>query len=310
MRWYFRVCALLVLVGSLGMVPSGVAATLNVHCDTGDTITEALVVAKVGDTIKVWGTCQEAVTITTDRLRLLGVKQGGNRAAIDVRDPTLDALTIIGAQGVVIQGLDIQGGKDGLRAERGATLEIRSVTARNNASDGVQLSSNVTAVLTHVKAFHNGGHGIDLRLSSSAVFCGTIRSNYNGETRGADGIHIFTGASAFFGVGQNTPCGTTTTTIYANRNSDDGIGITTGSSVYADNATIMTKNNGDCGIELIFNAAGQFSVGTTTTATGNQDRDISASSGGMLSFHKDATLTCGTSRESEYSYARIFNKTC
>jgi nitrous oxidase accessory protein NosD len=50
-----------------------------VKCDQGQTLTEALKQANPGDTLQVTGTCQERVTITTDRLTL----DGGGSAVLD-----------------------------------------------------------------------------------------------------------------------------------------------------------------------------------------------------------------------------------
>jgi nitrous oxidase accessory protein NosD len=49
-----------------------------VECDKGQTLTDALKKAKPNDTLQVTGTCQERVTITTDRLTL----DGGGRAVL------------------------------------------------------------------------------------------------------------------------------------------------------------------------------------------------------------------------------------
>jgi nitrous oxidase accessory protein NosD len=43
-----------------------------VHCDQGDTLAPALQQAHPGATIRVTGTCHEAVAITTDRVTLDG----------------------------------------------------------------------------------------------------------------------------------------------------------------------------------------------------------------------------------------------
>jgi nitrous oxidase accessory protein NosD len=55
------------------------AAVKKVQCDKGQTLQAALQKAKPGDTLKVTGTCQERVTITTDRLTL----DGGGSAVLD-----------------------------------------------------------------------------------------------------------------------------------------------------------------------------------------------------------------------------------
>src|SRR5215211_4746020 len=51
----------------------------NIECDKGQTLTDALKKAKPSNTLQVTGTCQERVTITTDRLTL----DGGGSAVLD-----------------------------------------------------------------------------------------------------------------------------------------------------------------------------------------------------------------------------------
>jgi nitrous oxidase accessory protein NosD len=103
------------LLGALrlsGGLERGVAgadsAVKKVKCDNGQTLTEALKKAKPGDTLQVMGTCQERVTITTDRLTLDGggstVLDGGGGGPTEFFE---GVVTIDGVQGVTLMGFMI-----------------------------------------------------------------------------------------------------------------------------------------------------------------------------------------------------------
>jgi hypothetical protein len=79
-----------VLVALIAMASPVLGSIRHVNCDEpGQTITKALKTAQPGDTIRVRGTCEETVTITTDRLTLHGIDNatiqgpgGGDRRAM------------------------------------------------------------------------------------------------------------------------------------------------------------------------------------------------------------------------------------
>ncbi|MGH8055979.1 MAG: hypothetical protein ACREOH_01890 [Candidatus Entotheonellia bacterium] len=79
------IITLTILVGMLALVSPTLARTLKVNCGTGGALGPVLKKAKPGDTIRVTGTCDETVTITTDRLTLDGqgttVIDGGGGAS-------------------------------------------------------------------------------------------------------------------------------------------------------------------------------------------------------------------------------------
>src|SRR5919108_3657244 len=105
-------------VGPLGMFMIIVAmaspalgSVHHVNCDvSGQTITKALKRAQPGDTIHVQGTCEETVTITTDRVTL----DGGGEAVLQgpgggqPGDVSEGLLNIVGVQGVDIRGFTVQ----------------------------------------------------------------------------------------------------------------------------------------------------------------------------------------------------------
>lgn len=263
------------LLGVLGLFGSqeravGVAgadsAVKKVKCDKGQTLTDALKKAKPGDTLQVTGTCQERVTITTDRLTL----DGGGSAVLDGGGggPTEfeGVVTIDGAHGVTLMGLIVQNGPgEGILGQRGAALAVQQTTVQQNATTGIAVADGSTADLTDC-TIHGNGFGIDVFTSSSAILRGTININQNKgngaevngqsilEIRGAQvqmndngGIGLVAGSGQVAIFGFSASQGSTLT---ANGNGDSGI-IIGGSQliIFGSGANIITaSNNGVAGI--------------------------------------------------------------
>jgi nitrous oxidase accessory protein NosD len=86
------------------------AKIIEVNCGASETILKTLQKAEPGDTIRVAGTCNERVVITTDRLTLDGqgraILNGGGGAPTELDG----VVTIDGAKGVTLQGLTTQNG--------------------------------------------------------------------------------------------------------------------------------------------------------------------------------------------------------
>src|SRR4029450_14153630 len=74
-RWLLAIVVLLLASTPL------LAENHQVNCDHGEKLAKALKEVKPGETIQVSGTCQEAVTIITDRITL----DGGGSATSDGR---------------------------------------------------------------------------------------------------------------------------------------------------------------------------------------------------------------------------------
>src|SRR5437870_9468222 len=99
------------LVGIVAMASPVLGSVHHVNCDVlGQTITKALQTAQPGDTIRVQGTCEETVTMTTDRVTL----DGGGSAVLQgpgggqPGDVSHGLLNIVGVQGVDIRGCTLQ----------------------------------------------------------------------------------------------------------------------------------------------------------------------------------------------------------
>jgi len=176
------------LLGALGLSRSlergvGVAgadsSVKKVKCDQEQTLTEALRKAKPGDTLQVTGTCQERVTITTDRLTL----DGGGSAVLDGGGggPTEfeGVVTIDGAQGVTLMGFTIQNSPgEGILGLHGAAFAVQQTTMQHNATIGIAVADASTADLTEC-TIQSNVVGIDVFISSSAILGGAITSSQN-----------------------------------------------------------------------------------------------------------------------------------
>ena len=131
--------------------------TYPVDCSSG-TIAEAMVQAQPGDTIMITGTCNETVMLNKDGITL----DGGGTAIIDGGGADVPVIAVYGHQNVVIRGLTVQNGQQGVLAHRGAAVWLEDVTAQDN------------------------GAGIMIHGNSSATFAGAIMANDNNTERGID----------------------------------------------------------------------------------------------------------------------------
>jgi Right handed beta helix region len=265
------------LLGVLGLFGSqeravGVAgadsAVKKVKCDEGQTLTDALKTAKPGDTLKVTGTCQERVTITTDRLTL----DGGGSGPTELFEAVV---TIDGVQGVTLMGFTIQNSPSlGILGVGGAAFVVQDTTMQNNGRAGIFLNNNSSAELIDVEVKDSGGIGIPVQNNSTAVLKGNVSSTGSGsngiavqsgstlEIRGASvqasnngggGIDIVDSQAIIFGYPESQG-----SIVTADDNGSDGIFVATGSLSFFGGAfagtgslaTISASNNGGSGIAI------------------------------------------------------------
>jgi Right handed beta helix region len=244
------------------------AKIIEVNCGASETILKALQKAEPGDTIRVAGTCNERVVITTDRLTLDGqgraILNGGGGA------PTqLDGVvTIDGAKGVTLQGLTIQNGPgEGILGIRGAAFAVRNTTAQNNASTGIAVGGSSSAELTEC-AMRRNGSGLDVYTGSTAILKGAITITDNMT----DGVDVN---------------GQSTLEIRGARvvvNNNGGIGMAAGSgqvaifgSTEAQGSSITAHNNGVGGIFLGGSLLTVFTDSTITVANNPTGIQLGAS---------------------------------
>ena len=181
--------------------------THTVDCSS-ETIADAMSQAQPGDTIAITGTCNETVMVDKDGITL----NGGGTAIIDGGGADAPVIAVYGQQNVVIRGLTVQKGQQGVLADRGAAVWLEDVTAQNN------------------------GSGIAIRGNSSATFAGTIMSNGNNLF---DGIEV-----------RQSSIWAEDVVLQANGNASSGISLHRGARMIIVNASKVevTGNVGSFGI--------------------------------------------------------------
>jgi hypothetical protein len=250
------------------MVSPALGSVHHVNCDvSGQTITKALKTAQPGDTIRVRGTCEETVTITTDRVTLDGsgaaVLQGlGGGQPGDVSEGLLN---IVGVRGVEIRGFTVQNSAtDGINGRQGAAFTIRDVRVLQSADDGVEATETSTVrFLGTCEMRGSGEDGIAITHGSSALFSAErITTAENARA----GIFVIGTSTAAFDTGtvhttQNTlgiltlghsslTLGRNMPAILAEQNTLDGILVADTSDLRLDGGTITAAGNRRTGLSF------------------------------------------------------------
>ncbi len=245
--------------------------------DPSQTLSDAIRFADPGDTIQVTGTCQETVTITTDRLTI----DGQGSAIIDgggfpVGSALAGVININGASGVHLTGLTVQNGPNGFLILRGASARLTDVTSRDNADEGLQVIENATATFSGTMlSGNNGDDGIGVfRTSSLTLDNDSVVSVFN---NGDDGIAI----------SANSSQSASNSTIQASNNGDDGISVFSSVSVSMTNDTVSLDNNGRLdpfgdGMQIIGTNSVSFFGTTTINVNQNTFRGIVLSNSSYL----------------------------
>ncbi|MGE3540712.1 MAG: right-handed parallel beta-helix repeat-containing protein [Candidatus Tectimicrobiota bacterium] len=217
--------------------------THHVNCDLpGHTLTKALKRAQPGDTIRVQGTCKETVTITTDRLTLLGVHnatiQGpGGPPSLDVSEGILN---IVGVQGVEIRNLTIQDSPvNGISGRQGAAFVVRDTRVHQSSGTGIEVTENSTVrFLGTCEVRGSSRAGISIRRGSSALLLAdlvhTIHNNW--------GVLVLWNSSLAL-TGEQT-------TLLTEENTTDGIIVADNSNLRLDGGLLTSQRNGSRGLAL------------------------------------------------------------
>lgn len=274
------VTALLALVAAAISVPQTQAATISVDCDppASETIDGVLDAAAEDDVIKVSGTCNEAVSIRKDRIRLdgLGGAEGLGGAKIIVPSGTGDSAVSIRGDFVTIEGFSaIIGDRHGISVG-GSNATIRDNTIKDSVRHTIILTSNASANIINNLITNSGFHGIRVSRGANA------RIGDNTVTQSAgNGIQLSVAASGeIFGntvtdngrhgisVSQNAgvrlsggPPGTGNPNVLE-RNGRSGLSCSTGGSLDIDTAQVF-------GTGADANATGDTSITETCVITGD-----------------------------------------
>jgi hypothetical protein len=248
------------------MAGAALGITHRVNCDMpGETITNALQTAQPGDTIRVRGTCEETVTITTDRLTLRGIDNATIKGpgAGQASDVSTGLVNIVGVQDVAIRGFTIQDSlTDGINGRQGAAFTVQDVLVRRNADDGIEATENSTVRFLGTCEIHrNGDFGISITRGSSALF---MAEQVAMARNSLGGMLVISTSTAAFDTGtvhttQNTfgiiTLGHSSLTlsrnvpsIVADENTLDGILVADNSDLRLDGGMITASRNGRIGL--------------------------------------------------------------
>lgn len=228
MRIFLRVlgtASLAVIVFSLGplRVASGEHPGLEVNCDRGETVGVALGKGQPGAplTLVINGICNENISIARDDVTLVA---GPGSATINGPDPTVATIDIAGNR-VLIDGLTVQGGRNGIVAVAGKTT-IQNCTVQNAVYTGI-FFRQAFGLVDNCVVQNNSLTGITVEAGSATIVNSTISAN------GQDGILVMRAGAARIGI--------------------------TGRSTYAGN---IISSNGTNGIQVASNSAAAIGANT------------------------------------------------
>jgi hypothetical protein len=268
------VLATLAVVSSISVAPADDEQdTRFVNCDQGDTLAHALQQAQPGATIRVTGTCHEAVAMTTDRVTL----DGAGSAILDGGGQ--DVLRVDSAHNVTVTGLTVRNGGIGVHVVGGASLVLRHTTVEHNTNQGILITSS-QAQLIDSTARHNGTMGIMVVAGASANVFGTVVSHDNFW-----GIVIL-GSSTL-----SAPFGTPAT-VRTHHNVRDGVLVSGGAQIalLAAGQVVETHDNGGSGLLIASSATVLVLFGATVDAQQNQVHGIALFASAALNASDGVTI--------------------
>jgi len=218
-----------------------------VDCNRGQTLSQVLATVRPGDTIRVSGTCNETITISTDGLTLIG-EEG---ATIDADGADEDVVTIDGARDVSLTNFTIQNGSEGILAINDATFELDEVTVQDNSSHAIELV-RATANVTNITSQRNGRVGLIVARNSVAnVTNATLQQNLSG-------LVVFSNSTVrLFG------------TNLLNENATQGLSVGLGGVLFSIGSELQANDNGAEGVFVLQTGKIQL-IGGSLEASRNQ----------------------------------------
>lgn len=285
------------LVNRLEALEARVAALENldvpvdipVHCAEGQTVTDALVLARKytgGITITVHGTCIENVTVTLAFVTIRGL--AGADAAIHARNATFATLRAGSNAVVSLRDIDLTGGAVGLLADNGgAAFTSGNVTIAGNATGvRVDLNSQVRLGGNTIVENNTGDAVTAWNGGSILILGGQIRNNTGHGLRlqraagNVTGGAVVTGNGGGFGV-MGVYAGSVLTLgsarIDNNLGPRAGVFLVGGSTLWLEAGARITGNAGNGVSALDTSVVGKLRSTTDVKVTGNAGWGISCS---------------------------------
>ncbi len=220
-------------------------AQVTVNCSSGQTITQALQSAPLGQpmTIMVSGQCNENVVIDRNDVTLKKDPSGGS---VKGPDQTKATITVAAAR-TVIDGLTVTGGRSGITVLGSATLQnciVQNTGQRGVISSGISFYHGGQGTVDKCTVRNNASYGIAIEGGSATVINSTISANTDA------GIVVSLDGSARIGITDHYEYAPNT--ISDNRS--NGIMINDGSGAFIGGNTI--RGNGTTAGHLL----GQYGV--------------------------------------------------
>lgn len=253
-----------------------------VRCDHGASLSRYLRRARPGDTLRIYGNCNETIVVVKNNLRLTGE----DGASIDGSGLSSEAVILIeSAKDVIIENLMIINGNDqGILATRGASGILSHLVVKDNATVGISIDRSQFE-LSNIEASSNGTGGLDIFSMSTVVATGPIDASDN---RG-DGIAI-NGKTFFELRGSN---------IVTNGNAGSGLSVINDSRLQvfsfpeAQGSGVTASNNGFAGIGILGSELGVvgsqfFGSGANIFSVNNNVIGFFMPAGAILSPHATA----------------------
>ena len=227
------------------------------------------------NTILVWGSCKENITIQSlDNLTLTA--QNGASIA-DASNGTLDVIDVIDSRRVSINGFTISGGANGVVCSDASLCRFSGNTVQASANYGVIVSESQATLNGDTLQNHVGqgllGRGLSV-IGHSTVDATSISVQGNG-----DGVVLNSGAYVVIGnstIQNNQRFGILATNHSTVRclpctitsNSNDGVRLQKESEGHFDFGGNTISGNGGAGVTLLDLSFGSFDPGDVVT--GNQ----------------------------------------
>ena len=259
--------ALLVIGFLVFTVPGLEAKEIKVKCDKGESVQTELDELDGPATIVVTGTCHEYLDITKDDVTI----QGGTYQAPTPPDTSKNIIWVRSARRVLITGVTVAGGYNGISAYQGASLTLENSTISGAANNGVvsvfgssvtvnsstiqgnlqgaTAADNSAIVVTNSHIQNNTGAGVVVVRSSSA----RIGQNLRGQQmqswitdNGGSGVYI--GRSSHGVIDGNI----------IDNNTGSGVSIEGASATVINNSI---RSNGHNGIDVY--GSGHARIGIT-----------------------------------------------
>lgn len=283
---------MLLTIGVLIVSADDKVKTVEVDCTKKKTIAKALERGNEDRPliVVVQGICSENVVIDRDDVTLLGALEGGT---VNGPDPNSSTIQITGHR-VVIDGLTVTGGRNGIIGVGSSNLVVRNCTVSSGRT-GIVYSDGASGSVDHCTIQDNPRDGITLDRATAFIINSTISGNRR------LGINVFNASAAIAGgnvITANALNGVqaTISTVEmsggatANQvtgNGLHGVSATPGAVVLISNTTI-TGNSGD-GVQASRRAFVETGIGVNIS--NNTLNGIAIHVGGGVSLLNPITVT-------------------